>query len=79
MANSLKSEAEEDEKKKEYQYSSSAPNKSNFGLCTLRKKVVEVWKAIMFLAGFLYGAWEEGFHPILSTIKTVSSNSRHSA
>ena len=21
-------------------------------------------------AGFLYGAWEEGFHPILSTIKT---------
>ena len=20
--------------------------------------------------GFLYGAWEEGFHPILSTIKT---------
>ena len=21
-------------------------------------------------AGFLYGPWEEGFHPILSTIKT---------
>ena len=21
-------------------------------------------------AGFLYGAWEEGFHPIISTIKT---------
>ena len=21
-------------------------------------------------AGFLYGAWKEGFHPILSTIKT---------
>ena len=55
MANSLKCEAEEDEKKMEYQYSSSAPNKSNFGLCTLRKKGVEVWKVIMFLAGFLYG------------------------
>ena len=56
MADSLKSEAGEEGKKMEYQYSSSAPNKSNFGLSTLRKKGVEVWKAIMFLAGFLYGA-----------------------
>ena len=38
MANSLESEAEEDQKKMEYQYSCSAPNKSNFGLCTLKKK-----------------------------------------
>ena len=62
MANSLESEAEEDEKK-EMEYSSSAPKKSRhvnsaskksqytvkFGLCTLRNKGVEVWKAIMFL------------------------------
>ena len=47
MANSLESEAEEDEKKMEY--STLAPNKSNFGLCTLRKKGVEEWKAIMLL------------------------------
>ena len=58
MANSLESEAEEDEKKK-MEYSSSAPNKSRHvnsasknhitPICTLRNKGVEVWKAIMFL------------------------------
>ena len=81
MANSLDSEAEEDEKKI---YSSSAPNKSRhvnsarkqsqytvkFGFCTLRNKGAEERKVIMFLRlGFLRGV-EEGFHPNLSTIKT---------
>ena len=57
MANSLKSEAEEDKKKKwNINIPLQPPYKSNFGLCALRKKGVEVWKAIMFLAGFLYGA-----------------------
>ena len=74
MANSLESEAEEDEKKMENQYSSSAPNKSNLGLCTLRKKLegacwsmesdnVSSWV-------FIRSVGLEGFHPILSTIKT---------
>ena len=67
MANSLDSQAEEDEKKI---YSSSAPNKSRhvnsaskqsqytvkFGFCTLRNKGAEVWKATMFLRlGFYTG------------------------
>ena len=67
MANSLESQAEEDEKKI---YSSSAPNKSRhvnsaskqsqytvkFGFCTLRNKGAEVWKVIMFLRlGFYTG------------------------
>ena len=81
MANFLEPQAEEDEKKK---YSPSAPNKSRhvnsaskksqytvkFEFCTLRNKGAEVWKATMFLRlGFIRGV-EEGFHPILSTIKT---------
>ena len=55
MANSVESQAEEDEKKKK-EYSSSAPNKSRhvnsaskksqytvkFGFCTLRNKGAEV-------------------------------------
>ena len=69
MANSLESQAEEDEKKK-IEYSSSAPNKSRhvniaskksqytvkFGFCTLRNKGAEVWQATMFLRlGFYTG------------------------
>ena len=69
MANSLESQAEEDEKKK-IEYSSSAPNKSRhvnsaskksqytvkFGFCALRNKGAEVWKATMFLRlGFYTG------------------------
>ena len=45
-----------------------------FGFCTLRNKGAEVWKATMFLRlGFytsIIQGGEEGFHPILSTIKT---------
>ena len=79
MANSLESEAEENEKKKTEMFLFSPKQttarkqcrqktqySAKFGLCTLRNKGVEVWKAIMFL----YGAQEEGFNPILSTIKT---------
>ena len=66
MANSLESQAEEDEKKN----SSSAPNKSRhvnsaskqsqytvkFGFCTLRNKGAEERKVIMFLRlGFYTG------------------------
>ena len=69
MANSLESQAEEDEKKK-IEYSSSAPNKSRhvnsaskksqytvkFGFCTLRNKGAEERKVIMFLRlGFYTG------------------------
>ena len=68
MANSLDSQAKEDEKKIEY--SSSAPNKSRhvniaskksqytvkFGFCTLRNKGAEERKVIMFLRlGFYTG------------------------
>ena len=47
MANSLESEAEKDEKKKEY--SSSVPQQIKFRALHSQKKGVEVWKAIMFL------------------------------
>ena len=80
MANSLESQAEEDEKKngiflfspQQIMARKQCKQKSQYtvkgGLCTLRNKGAEVWKVSN--AGFLYGAWEEGFHPILSTIKT---------
>ena len=74
MANSLESEAEKTRKKKEY--SSSVSNKSNFGLCTLRKKGVEVWKAIMFL---MLGFYTERRKKVLTLFFLPSNLSRHSA
>ena len=70
--------------KKNWEYSSSAPNKSRhvnsaskksqytvkFGFFTLRNKGVEVWKATMFLRLGFYTGRGRRFHPILSTIKT---------
>ena len=48
MANSLESEAEEDEKKNNGIFLFS-PQQINLGLCTLKKNGVEVWKVKMFL------------------------------
>ena len=89
LANSLESEAEEDEKK-EMEYSSSAPQKSRhvnsaskksqyivkFGLCTLRNKGVEVWKAIMFL---MLGFYTERRKKVFTLFFLPSKLSRHSA
>ena len=82
MANSLESEAEENEKKN-LKCSSSAPNKPRHVNSagknhntprslgpTLRNKGVEIWKAIMFLMLGFYTERRKKVNPILSTIKT---------
>ena len=65
------------------EYSSSAPNKSrhvnsasknhntpwNSGFALSETKLLKYGRRCFSDAGILYGAWEEGFHPILSAIK----------
>ena len=67
------------------EYSSSAPNKSRHVHSAIKNHNTP-WNSGFVLsetercwsmegdnvsnAGFIKGAWEEGFHPILSTIKT---------
>ena len=86
MANSLESQAEEDEKKN----SSSAPNKSRhvniasgksqytvkFGFCTLRNKGAEVWKAKMFV---MLGFYTEREKKVFTLFVLPSKLSRHPA